>query len=168
MNILFGVHCIFFKADNVSKRFHLFGESASLSFLIDNELMKCIISALICNAVKIILIKLLIFLLFKPNKKKLVNKENYQSLISLTRCKLIFFFIVVFLLTCGVFYVNACYGGVFINSKSALFLGFATTYIISFIVCLVLCLIINIIRGMGECCNCCCFQTIYKVLKFLY
>ena len=168
MNILFGVHCIFFKADNVSKRFHLFGESASFSFLIDNELMKCIISALICNAVKIILIKLLIFLLFKPNKKKLVNKENYQSLISLTRCKLIFFFIVVFLLTCGVFYVNACYGGVFINSKSALFLGFATTYIISFIVCLVLCLIINIIRGMGECCNCCCFQTIYKVLKFLY
>lgn len=166
-SIIFGVHSIFYTAENVSKRFLLQEKSATFSFFIENELMKCIISALICNGVKMLLIKLFIYAPFKVNKKK-ISKDKINSMISLTRCKLIFFFSVVFILNCGVFYVNACYGGIFINSKAALFIGFGITYVISFVVCLVLCLIINIIRGFGECCNCCCLLTIYKVLKFIY
>lgn len=166
-SIIFGVHSIFYTTENISKRFLLREKSVTISFLIENELMKCIISALICNGVKMLFIKLFIYALFKVNKKK-ISKDKINSMISLTRCKLIFFFSIIFILNCGVFYVNASYGGIFINSKAALFIGFGVTYVISFVVCLVLCFFINIIRGLGECCNCCCLLTIYKVLKFIY
>ena len=183
----FLISCFFIFESTIHKRYlnALEGKKNSIVYYFKNEFKYSICVSLITCVFKMIIIKLVLYKLFKvssktkrmmkPEAEKGLNQEELEELkskrnkyLSLYKFKLIIFFVLLMVLSIFFAYICICYGGVFANSLSAFLYGFLFSFIMSFIICAFLCLIIVIIYRIGKCLNSKCVECVYHVLSIIY
>lgn len=151
LSLMFTIHSFFFTTYYIDLRYSQ-PEELTPMYWIENEMLKCLYVAVINNLVKIIIIKLLIFFVFRI-EKKLITKKNYFLIMNRLRCRSTAVFSILILIMCVVFYINTCYCGIYLNTQGGLFLGFGVSVVFSFCISLIICFLINIVRAIGICCN---------------
>jgi hypothetical protein len=179
---IFLLNCFFFFESNVHKRYlnALQGKKNSIGFYFKNEFINSFFVSLLSIIFKIIIIKLVLFKIFKINKeaKKLMRSSSEKDLsqneleelnnkrnkyLFEYKLKLIIYFVSMILLSILFIYFCICYGGVFHNSISAFFLGFLFSFIFSFILCALLCFIIVGAYWLGKKYKNKCILSIYHI-----
>ena len=183
----FLISCFFIFESTIHKRYvnALEGKKNSIGYYFKNEFKYSICVSLITCVFKMLIIKLVLYKLFKvstktkrmmkPEAEKGLNQEELEELqskrskyLSLYKLKLIIFFVLLMVLSIFFAYICICYGGVFANSLSAFLYGFLFSFIMSFIICAFICLIIVLIYRIGKCLNSKCVESIYHVLSIIY
>ena len=184
---IFLLNCFFFFESNVHKRYlnALQGKKNSIGFYFKNEFINSFFVSLLSIIFKIIIIKLVLYRIFKINKdaKKLMRSSSEKDLsqneleelnnkrnkyLFEYKLKLIIYFVSMMLLSILFIYFCICYGGVFHNSISAFFLGFLFSFIFSFILCALFCFIIVGAYWLGKKFKNKCILSIYIVLSTMY
>ena len=183
----FLISCFFIFESTIHKRYlnALEGKKNSIVYYFKNEFKYSICVSLITCVLKMLIIKLVLYKLFKvssktkrmmnPEAEKGLNQEELEELqskrnkyLSLYKLKLIIFFVLLMVLSIFFAYICICYGGVFANSLSAFLYGFLFSFIMSFIICAFICLIIVLIYRIAKCLNSQCVECIYHVLSIIY
>ena len=149
------INCLLFDESLLDKRYHnlLDGKNKKngISYFFKNEFKISVYSALIGNTIKILLIKIIIYGIFRLNKKEIsiINVvkpskklKNKASKDYIRNIKIYFFIIIITNLFMG--YICICYGAVFENSYSFFILSFLVSYLLSILFCCFFC-IVNIL-----------------------
>ena len=184
---IFLLNCLFFFEKSVHKRYinALNGKKNSIGYYFKNEYIMSFYIALISCVFKMIIIKLVLYKLFKIRKEikkmmtnsaekgldpiqleELVNKRNKFS--KIYKIKLVIFFILLMIFSIFFAYICICYAGVFRNSISAFLYGFLFSFITSFILCALFCLIIVGIYKISKSLKNKCLLSTYVVLSTMY
>ena len=187
ISFIFLLNCLLFLESAVHKRYinALSGKKNRLGYYFKNEFWITICVALIGNIFKMIIIKLILYKVFKIEKKskklmrasseKGLNQDELEQL-QLKRQKflkdynrnLIIYFICVMLLNIFIGYICICYGGVFSNSIGAFLYGLLFSLIMSFIFCAIICFLIVCVYKMGKCLGSNCIIGTYVILSTIY
>ena len=142
-------------------------------------------AAILGNIFKIIIIKLLLYRLFKIGKeqKKLMRSSeekglNQDELFQLQSKRLKYlndynrnlniYFICLIALSVFISYICICYGGVFQNSIGAFIYGFIFSLIMSYLFCAAICFIIVCIYKLGKRFDNKCMASTYIIFSSLY
>ena len=187
ISFIFLLNCFLFLESAVHKRFlnASAGKKNSLGYYFKEEFGMTCCSALLGNIFKIIIIKLLLYKLFKIGKeqKKLMRSSeekglNQDELFQLQFKKIKYlnnynrnlniYFICLIVLNIFISYICICYGGVFPNSIGAFIWGFFYCLIMCYIFCAILCFIIVCVYKLGKYLNNKCVISAYIVLSTLY
>lgn len=153
LTITFTIHSLLFLNKFLEGRFEASRNNGSITkYWFTDELPRCLYTAIIVNVVKMIIVKLLLFYVFRI-EKKILSRENYRIILNRLRCRSATVFIVLLVLMFGLFYINTCYCGIFPNTQDAFFIGYVVTIFFSFVFCLIICLLINVIGLIGVKCN---------------
>ena len=184
---IFLLNCLFFFEKSVHKRYinALNGKKNSIGYYFKNEYIMSFYIALISCVFKMIIIKLVLYKLFKIKKEtkkmmtnsaekgldpiqleELINKRNKFS--KIYKIKLVIFFILLMIFSIFFAYICICYAGVFRNSISAFLYGFLFSFITSFILCALFCLIIVGIYKISKSLKNKCLLSTYVVLSTMY
>ena len=184
---IFLLNCLFFFEKNVHKRYinALNGGKNNIVYYFKNELLISFFIALISIVFKMIIIKLVLYRLFKIKKEdkkmmkhsaekglnemrleELQNKRN--KFLLLYKIKLIIYFVLLMIFSILFAYICICYGAIFCNSISAFLYGFLFTFILTFIICALFCLIIVGIYRISKCLKNRCLLSIFIVLSTMY
>ena len=184
---IFLLNCLFFFEKSVHKRYinALNGKKNSIGYYFKNEYIMSFYIALISCVFKMIIIKLVLYKLFKIRKEtkkmmtnsaekgldpiqleELINKRNKFS--KIYKIKLVIFFILLMIFSIFFAYICICYAGVFRNSISAFLYGFLFSFITSFILCALFCLIIVGIYKISKSLKNKCLLSTYVVLSTMY
>ena len=184
---IFMLNCLFFFESNVHKRYinALEGKKNNIAFYFKHEFAKSIYVALISIVFKMIIIKLVLYRLFKIKKniKKMMH-HSYENNIETTELddleqkrydylvnyhiKLIIYFVLLILLSLFFGYICISYLGVFKESINAFFFGFLFSFIFSIIFCAVICFIIVSINKISRIFKNRCLLSTYVVLSTIY
>ena len=184
---IFLLNCFFFFESMVHKRYihALQGDKINIAYYFKYEFWISICVSLIIIVYKMIIIKLLLYRVFKIkkdikkmmhhsfeekiNKKELKNLEQkrYDYLLNY-HYKIVIYFSVMIFLSLFFTYICICYGGVFENSLNIFFLGFLFSVIFSFIFCAAICFIIVAIHKISRMFKNKCLLSIYVVLSTIY
>ena len=184
---IFLLNCFFFFESSLHKRYlnALEGKKNSIGYYFKKEFIYSFYVALISVVFKMIIIKLVLFRVFKIKKeaKKLMRASAEKGLsqneleelqkkrnkfLRIYLLKIIIYFILMMALSIFFAYICICYGGVFPNSISAFLYGFLFSFILSFIICAFFCLIIVSIYRIGKACKNICILSFYIVLSTMY
>ena len=184
---IFLLNCLFFFEKNVHKRYinALDGNKNSIGYYFKNEFLISFFIALISIVFKMIIIKLVLYRLFKIKKEhkkmmkhsaekglnemrleELQNKRNKFLLIY--RIKLIIYFVLLMIFSILFAYICICYGAIFHNSISAFLYGFLFSFVSTFIICALFCLIIVGIYRIAKCLKNKCLLSTFIVLSTMY
>ena len=191
ISFIFLLNCFLFLESAVHKRYinALSGKRNRLGYYFRKEFGITCGVALLSNLYKILIVKLLLYKLFKigkkvkkmmkPSSEKALNQDELL-LLKVKRQKflneynrnlmiyLMIYFIVLMGLTVLISYICICYGGVFPNSIGAFIWGFIFSLILCYIFCAVVCFIIVCIYKLGKYLNNKCVISAYIVLSTLY
>ena len=187
ISFIFLLNCFLFLESAVHKRYinALSGKRNRLGYYFRKEFgMTCCV-ALLSNLYKILIVKLLLYKLFKigkkvkkmmkPSSEKALNQDELlllkvkrQKFLNEYNRNLMIHFIVLMGLTVLISYICICYGGVFPNSIGAFIWGFIFSLILCYIFCAVVCFIIVCIYKLGKYLNNKCVISAYIVLSTLY
>ena len=187
ISFIFLLNCFLFLESHVHKRYinALSGKRNRLGYYFKKEFGTTCGVALLSNLYKILIVKLLLYKLFKIGKKvKIMMKPSSEKglnqdellLLKVKRQKflndynrnLMIYFIVLMGLTVIISYICICYGGVFPNSIGAFIWGFFYCLIMCYIFCAILCFIIVCVYKLGKYLNNKCVISAYIVLSTLY
>ena len=187
LSFLFFFNCLFFFESTVHKRYinALEGININISYFFKNEFVIVVYSSLIGCVVKMIIIKLLLYKVFKigKNVKKLMKtsaekgltKEEVERLnikrekyLFCYKLNLIFYFVGLLVLNLLLGYICTCYGGLYKNSINAFLFGIVFSIIFSFIFCAIICFLIVSLYKIGKLTNSKCVVSAYIVLSTLY
>ena len=187
ISFIFLLNCFFFFESDVHKRYidALSGKKNSLRYYFEKEFGTTICVSLISNLFKMIVIKLVIYKLFKIGKstKKMMRSSAEKGLtpeevdqLNLKRQEylknyqknLLIYFICLICLNIFIGYYCTCYGGVFPNSIGAFLYGLLFSLIFSFIFCGAICLAIVSISRLGKYLDNKCINSTFIVLSTLY
>ena len=184
---IFLLNCLFFFEKNVHKRYinALDGNKNSIGYYFKNEFLISFFIALISIVFKMIIVKLVLYRLFKIKKEhkkmmihsaeeglnqmrleELQNKRN--KFLLLYKMKLILYFVLLMIFSILFAYICICYGGIFRNSISAFLYGFLFTCILTFIICALFCLIIVGIYRIAKYFKNRCLLSTFIVLSTMY
>ena len=181
IGFIFTINCLFLTENEIHKRYVYFKEHGKIDefkYAFKNDLVRCIIVALICVIFKMICIKLVYFVVFKISseikdelfsyEQKNLNKSEIKKINSKKKKylkqyknKSIVFMIIILILLLIFAYLSTCYVGIFKNSSANILINFVISLIFSFIICAFLCFIISMIY-IGGC------LRIFNVLKIIY
>ena len=176
-----------FLESDVHKRYinALSGKRNRLGYYFRKEFGTTICVSLLADLFKMIIIKLVIYKLFKINEssKRMMKQSAEKGLnayekeeLQLKRQKymknyhrnLLIYFITLMCLNVFIAYICICYGGVFTNSIGAFIYGLIFSLIFSFIFCALFCLIIVSLYRLGKYLDSKCLNSAYIVLSTLY
>ena len=161
------------------------GDKINIAYYFKYEFWISICVSLIIIVYKMIIIKLLLYRVFKIkkdikkmmhhsfeekiDKKELKNleKKRHDYLLNY-HYKIVIYFSVMIFLSLFFTYICICYGGVFENSLNIFFLGFLFSAIFSFIFCAAICFIIVGIHKISRMFKNKCLLSIYVVLSTIY
>ena len=181
------LNCFFFFESDIHRRYinAIKGKKNRIGFYFKNEFKTTIAVALIGNLFKMIIIKLVVYKLFKigKNTKKMmkasseigltqeeIEELHLKRLNYLKRYKLclMIYFICLMALNILFAYICICYAGVFYNSQGAFLYGLLFSLIFSFIFCAIICLLIVSLYRLGKYLKSKCTISAYIVLSTLY
>jgi len=184
---IFLLNCFFFFESNVHKRYinALEGYKNHTGYYFKHEFVNTIYVALITIVFKMIIIKLVLYRVFKIKKKvKKMMRHSYENKVEETdfddlrqkrydflvlyHTKTIIFFVVLFVFSLFFTYICVSYAGVFKNSVNYFFLGFLFTCIFSFIFCSAICFIIVGINKIARVLRNRCLLSTYVVFSTVY
>jgi hypothetical protein len=187
LSFIFFINCLFFNESIVHKRYlnALNGNKNDISYCFRDEFKITIYTALIGNIIKMFLIKIIIYFIFKISNKEIkmmsnsfekglqenkleelrIKRINYLKGY-FKRVKIYFFFL--FLVNLFLAYICICFGAVFLNSNSYFIFGFFSSYIMSFIFCMIACMINIILYKIGKKTENSTILAAYILLKTLY
>ena len=187
ITFIFLLNCFFFFESDIHKRYinALDGTNINISYYFKKELGTTICVALLGNVFKMILIKLLLYRVFKIGKtaKKLMKSSSEKGLnaneverLNLKREKFfkyykiftIIYFSALMALSILFGYICTCYGGVYKNSINYFLFGLLFSIIFSFIFCAAICFLIVSLYKIGKICDSKCVVSGYIVLSTLY
>ena len=187
ISFIFLLNCFLFLESDVHKRYvnALSGKRNGLGYYFRKEFGTTICVSLLADLFKMIIIKLVIYKLFKINEssKRMMRQSSEKGLneyeireLQLKRQKyllnyhrnLLIYFIVLMCLNIFIAYICICYGGVFTNSIGAFIYGLLFSLIFSFIFCALICLIIISLYRLGKYLDSKCLNSAYIVLSTLY
>ena len=187
ISFIFLLNCFLFLESAVHKRYMnaLSGKRNRLGYYFRKEFGTTCGVALLSNLYKILIVKLLLYKLFKigkkvkkmmkPSSEKALNQDELlllkvkrQNFLNEYNRNLMIYFIVLMGLTVFISYICICYGGVFPNSIGAFIWGFVFSLIMCYIFCAVICFIIVCIYKLGKYLNNKCVISAYIVLSTLY
>ena len=187
ITFIFLLNCFFFLESAVHKRYikALEGTNINISYYFKKEFATTIYVTLIGNVFKMIIIKVVLFRVFKLGKniKKLMSSSAEKGLtkdeVEQLRLKrehffewykkgLIIYFCVLMGLTVFFGYICTCYGGVYKNSINYFLFGLLFSLIFSFIFCAAICFLIVGLYKVGKMYNSKCAISAYIVLSTLY
>ena len=182
------INCFFFYESTVHRRYinALDGINLNIKYYFKKEFWRSTIYvALIGNVIKMIIIKIVLYKVFKIGKmvKKLMKNsaekgltKDEVELLHLKREKylfcykinliLYFFFLIALTLLIG--YICTCYGGIYKNSMNSFLFGFVFSIIATFIICAIICFLIVSLYKIGKILNSKCVVSSYIVLSTLY
>ena len=187
ITFIFLLNCFFFLESAVHKRYikALEGANMNISYYFKQEFATTIYVTLIGNVFKMIVIKVVLFRVFKlgKNMKKLMRNSAEKGLtkdeVEQLRIKreqffewykkgLIIYFCILMGLTVFFGYICTCYGGVYKNSINYFLFGLLFSLIFSFIFCAAICFLIVGLYKLGKIYNSKCAISAYIVLSTLY
>ena len=187
ISFIFLLNCFLFLESAVHKRYinALSGKRNRLGYYFRKEFGITCCVALLSNLYKILIVKLLLYRLFKigkkvkkmmkPSSEKALNQDELlllkvkrQKFLNEYNRNLMIYFIVLMGLTVFISYICICYGGVFPNSIGAFIWGFIFSLIMCYIFCAAFCFIIVCIYKLGKYLNNKCVISAYIVLSTLY
>ena len=187
ITFIFLLNCFFFFESDIHKRYinALDGTNINISYYFKKEFGTTLCVALLGNAFKMILIKLLLYRVFKIGKtaKKLMKSSSEKGLnaneverLNLKREKFfknyriftIIYFSALMALSILFGYICTCYGGVYKNSINYFLFGLLFSIIFSFIFCAAICFLIVSLYKIGKICDSKCVVSGYIVLSTLY
>ena len=187
LTFLFLLNCFFFFESTVHKRYinALEGTNINISYYFKKEFPTTVYVSLLGNIFKMLIIKLLLYRVFKigKNAKRLMRNSAEKGLtkdeIEILREKreqylkwykkcLVAYFSVLMVITIFIGYICICYGGIYKNSINAFLFGILFSIIFSFIFCGVLCFLIVVLYKIGKATNSKCVVSAYIVLSTLY
>ena len=187
ISFIFLLNCFLFLESAVHKRFlnASTGKKNRLGYYFKEEFGMTCCAALLGNIFKMIIIKLLLYKLFKIGKeqKKLMRSSeekglNQDELFQLQSKRLKYlndynrnlniYFICLLALNVFISYICICYGGVFQNSIGAFIYGFIFSLIMSYLFCAVICFIIVFIYKLGKRFDNKCIVSTYIIFSTLY
>ena len=187
ITFIFLLNCFFFFESDIHKRYinALDGTNINISYYFKKEFGTTLCVALLGNAFKMILIKLLLYRVFKIGKtaKKLMKNSSEKGLnaneverLNLKREKFfknyrlftIIYFSALMALSILFGYICTCYGGVYKNSINYFLFGLLFSIIFSFIFCAAICFLIVSLYKIGKICDSKCAVSGYIVLSTLY
>ena len=183
----FVMNCFFFFESAVHNRYlnALNGKSNHIGYYFKKEFVYTIYVCLIVIVFKILVVKLLLYKLFKiGNKhKRLMDtssekglykdevkklKKIRQRYMKCYNLSIKIYFASILALTILFGYTCICYGGIFVNSIGVFFLGFLFSLIFSYIFCAFICFLIVSIFKLGKTLENKCVISFYIVLSTLY
>ena len=184
---LFLINCYFFLESDVHERYihALDDESINISYYFAEEFGTTICVSLILNIAKMIMIKILLYRVFKigKNVKKLMRKSAEKGLtkeeveeliikreqyVEWYKKGLIIYFSILMGLTIFFGYICTCYGGVYKNSINYFLFGIFFSLIFCFIFCAAICFLIVGLYKLGKMYDSKCAISAYIVLSTLY
>ena len=187
ITVLFWINCWFFLESDVHERYihALDGENINISYYFAEEFGTTICVSLILNIAKMVMIKILLYRVFKIGKniKKLMRrsaekgltKEEVEQLVEKRekyfewyKKGLIIYFSVLMGLTIFFGYICTCYGGVYKNSINYFLFAILFSLIFCFIFCAAICFLIVGLYKLGKMYNSKCAISAYIVLSTLY
>ena len=187
ISFIFLLNCFLFLESAVHKRYlnASTGKKNRLGYYFKEEFGMTCCATLLGNVFKIIIIKLLLYKLFKIGKeqKKLMRSSEEKGLnqdelfqLQFKRLKYLndynrnlnIYYICLIVLNVFISYICICYGGVFQNSIGAFIYGFIFSLIMSYLFCAVICFIIVCIYKLGKRFDNKCIVLTYTVCSTLY
>ena len=184
---IFLLNCFFFFESNVHKRYinALEGYKNHMGYYFKHEFVNTIYVSLVTIVFKMIIIKLVLYRVFKIKKKtKKMMKHSYENKVEETdfedlkqkrydflvlyHIKIIIFFVALFVFSLFFTYICVSYAGVFKNSVNYFFLGFLFSCIFSFIFCAAICFIIVGINKIARILKNRCLLSTYVVFSTVY
>ena len=181
------LNCFFFFESDVHRRYinALNGNKNGIKYYFKKEFITTIFVALIGNLFKMIIIKLVVYKLFKIGKKTkkmmrasaeigLTPEEieelhlKRQKYLKRYKISLLVYFILLMALNILIAYICICYAGVFYNSQGAFLYGLLFSLILSFIFCAIICFLIVCLYRLGKYLKSKCTISAYIVLSALY
>ena len=187
VSFIFLLNCFLFLESAVHKRYlnALSGKRNRLGYYFKKEFGTTCCVALLGNLFKMIIIKLLLYKVFKIGRKpKQMMKSSTEKGLSQDELlqlqykrqkylkdynrNLIIYFSCLMVLNIFIGYICICYGGVFPNSIGAFLYGLLFSLIMSFIFCAAICFLIVCIYKLGNYLNNKCVVSAYIVLSTLY
>ena len=187
ISFIFVLNCFLFLESDVHNRYinALSGGRNGLGYYFRKEFGTTICVSLLADLFKMIIIKLVIYKLFKINEssKRMMRQSAEKGLneyeiekLQLKRQNymknyhrnLLIYFITLMCLNVFIAYICICYGGVFTNSIGAFIYGLLFSLIFSFIFCGLFCLIIVSLYRLGKYLDSKCLNSAYIVLSTLY
>ena len=184
---IFLLNCFFFFESNVHKRYinALEGYKNHMGYYFKHEFVNTIYVSLVTIVFKMIIIKLVLYRVFKIKKKtKKMMKHSYENKVEETdfedlkqkrydflvlyHIKIIIFFVALFVFSLFFTYICVSYAGVFKNSINYFFLGFLFSCIFSFIFCAAICFIIVGINKIARILKNRCLLSTYVVFSTVY
>ena len=187
ISFIFLLNCFFFFQSDVHRRYMnaLSGKKNNIGYYFRKEFGTTIYVSLLGNLFKMIIIKLVIYNIFKisKNSKRMMKsaaekglipeeieqlKAKREKYINNYKRNLLIYFTCVVVFNIFIAYICICYAGVFLNSQSAFLFGLLFSLIFSFIFCAIFCLIIVCIYRLGKHLDSKCTISAYIVLSTLY
>ena len=187
ISFIFLLNCFFFFQSDVHRRYinALSGKKNSIGYYFRKEFPTTICVSLLGNLFKMIIIKLVIYNIFKisKNSKRMMRssaengltseevnqlKAKKEKYLKNYKRNLLIYFICLILLNVFIAYICICYSGVFLNSQGAFLFGLLFSLIFSFIFCAFFCLLIVCLYKIGKQFNSKCATSAYVVLSTLY
>ena len=187
ISFIFLLNCFFFFQSDVHRRYMnaLSGHKNNIGFYFRKEFPTTLCVSLLGNLFKMIIIKLVIYNIFKisKNSKRMMKSSAEKGLtpeeieqlkrirekyLSNYKRNLLIYFICIMILNVFIAYICICYAGVFLNSQGAFLFGLLFSLIFSFIFCAIFCLIIVCLYKIGKRLDSKCAISAYIVLSILY
>ena len=182
-------NCFFYFESSIHKKYKYALENGKkvndFIFLFKKDLPRCVYTALVTIIFKMIIIKLVLYKLFKISSrvKELMSssteiglktdelellKEKRHKYLKKYGIQIILYSILLFIISIGIAFICICYGGIFPNSVSGLILGFIVTFIFSLIFCAFICFFIVSVYRIGKRLNNKCLLSFHYVLTTIY
>ena len=187
LTFMFLLNFFFFFESTVHGRYidALEGENIDIVYYFKNEFVKTLYISIIGNIFKMIIIKLVLYMVFKigKNVKRLMSRSAEKALtkdeVEMLRMKreeyftwykrcLILYFCVLMALTILIGYICICYGVVYKNSINAFLFGIVFNIICSFVFCAIISFLIVSLYKIGKIADSKCVVSAYIVLSTLY
>ena len=181
------LNCFLFFQSDVHRRYMnaLSGNKNNIGFYFKKEFPTTICVSLLGNLFKMIIIKLVIYNIFKISKdsKRMMKssaekgltpeeieqlKTKREKYLKNYKRNLLIYFICIIVFNVFIAYICVCYAGVFLNSQGAFLFGFLFSLIFSFIFCAIFCLFIVCLYRIGKGLDSKCAISAYVVLSILY
>ena len=186
ITFIFAINCLLLTANYIHNRYIYAQKNNGINeakYVISNELGKSFLCAIISNILKMIIIKLIYWKIFKISyklKKGLIptnnmseeetkyilfKKEEYFK----SYKKKAFIYIIIILSFIIIFaYISINYIGTFPNTRVGILFGFILSVVLSFLLCLLICFIIVSLHFLGQKCEVECLNYLYKFSKIIY
>lgn len=184
----FVINCLSLLSKDIHNRYIYAVENDKINqiaYVLSKEISQCLICALICVVVKIILIKFIYGKVFKipyevkeemspylernlsraesgeqcKKRNKFLAKYRKKSLIYISILLGVMFIFA---------YISICYMGTFINTREGILIRFIFSFVLSIAICAFICVIICLMFYFGKKHEIKCFKLIYRFLKIVY